>query len=71
MKKDLNLFDTSNYLPNNVYTIPRINRKILGTMKDEMGGYLAIISRRSKMYTIKLVEEFIKKVESIKKGHHF
>jgi len=38
IKRDIDLFDTSNYSTNNIYEIPRVNKCVLGKFKDEMSG---------------------------------
>lgn len=70
IKQNLHLFDTSNYPPNNKYNIPCVNKKVLGKMKDEMKGQIILefIGLRSKMYAIKLYQNFIKKIKGVKKS---
>lgn len=38
IKRDNNLFDTSEYPQNNIFGIPRVNTKQLGRIKDESSG---------------------------------
>lgn len=62
-------FDTSNYPENNEYNIERVNKKIPGLFKDEMGGELIVefVGLRSKLYCIKTESSEIKKAKGVKK----
>lgn len=55
MKKDLSRLDTSDYPPENVFGIPRVNKKIPGLFKDELNSQLIteFVGLRSKMYCIR------------------
>ena len=55
MKRDIDRFDTSNFPENNVYNMPRVNKKVMGKFKSETSSklILAVISLRSKSYCIK------------------
>ncbi|CAH1643155.1 unnamed protein product [Spodoptera littoralis] len=69
--KDLNeniiKFDTSNFDFNNPYSIPKINNKIPGLFKDELGG--DVISEftglRAKLYCIKSIKTQINKAKGV------
>lgn len=71
IKPNINLFDTSDFSPNNQWHIPLANRKVPCKMTDELSGKKFItnfIGLRSKMYTFKMNEDngCVKKSKGIK-----
>ena len=61
-------FDTSGYKPDRLLPI-RKNKKVIGLMKDELGGKIMkeFISLRLKMYSYRVEESEPKKCKGIKK----
>lgn len=72
MKNNLDKFNTSDYLPDNVYGMPRVNKKQLGFFKDECNSLpmTKLIVLRSKMYAavIQGQQQPIKKAKGVKSG---
>ncbi|GBN66704.1 hypothetical protein AVEN_60113-1 [Araneus ventricosus] len=69
MKGMIDYFDTSDYPENNRYGMSRVNKKVLGEMKDENAGKILeeFILLRSKMYACKTEESLVKKSKGVKK----
>lgn len=69
LKNEIVQFDTSNFDDNNPYDIPRINAKIPGLFKDELGGSVIteFVGLRAKLYCIKSVKTTIKKAKGVSK----
>jgi hypothetical protein len=71
IKENLSKFDTSNFSPNNPFSVPLQNKAVIGLMKDENGGKIMteFVGLRSKMYANKILEGRItKRVKGIKKN---
>lgn len=71
IKNNPNQFDTSDFPENNPYGIQRLNKKVVGVMKDEYSGEIIkeFIGLRSKMYTIKTNgNKILKKGKGVKKN---
>ncbi|XP_023211794.1 uncharacterized protein LOC111614664 [Centruroides sculpturatus] len=68
MKGMIDYFDTSDYPENNQYSTPRVNKKVLGKMKDENNGKIMteFVGLRAKMYALK-VDQVTKKSKKVKK----
>lgn len=70
IKKDIKRFDTSAYERNNPFSMPLVNKKVIGLMKDENNGQIMtqFCGLRSKMYAT-LVEggNSMKKSKGVKK----
>ncbi|XP_070522413.1 uncharacterized protein [Cardiocondyla obscurior] len=69
MKRNINKFDTSDYISNNVYGLPLVNKKVPGLMKDENNGVIMMefVGLRAKMYALRVNgKKDIKKVKGVK-----
>lgn len=73
MRDDILKYDTSDYAENNVYNMPRVNKKVLGVMKDENNGncMTEFVGLRSKMYSVRVnhpdaSKRTIKKAKGVK-----
>lgn len=67
IKRDLHKFDTSDYAPDNIFGMPRVNKKVIALMKDENNGLLMteFIGLRSKMYAYKVQNKVSKRAKGV------
>lgn len=79
IKDNINKFDTSNYTPKNPYSMPLVNKAVLGAFKDEAKGnpILEFVGLRPKLYDYVVAKqnndgraygEVIKKSKGVKKS---
>lgn len=71
MKRDISKFDTSDYSEDNVYGMPRANKKIPDLMKDENNGAIMteFVGLRAKMYATRVAgKNDTKKIKGVKKN---
>ncbi|KAJ8911896.1 hypothetical protein NQ315_012310 [Exocentrus adspersus] len=70
INENLHKFDTSDFKQDNPYCIPRVNKKVVGLMKDENNGVIMMefVGLRAKMYSIKCGSVCTtKKIKGVKK----
>lgn len=70
MLQNLDKYDTSDYSEDNIFKIPRVNKKVPGLFKDELNGKVMteFVGLRSKMYCVKAEGvEKMKKAKGVKK----
>lgn len=68
MMKNIDRYDTSDFLDGNVYGVTRANKKIPGKFTDELKGKLILefVGLRSKMYSIRTADEVKKIAKGVK-----
>ncbi|KAK4886133.1 hypothetical protein RN001_002404 [Aquatica leii] len=70
IKTDFHMFDTSDYDEDNIFGISRLNKKVLGLMKDECSGrvMLEFVGIKSKLYSFKVQCDSSNTYEAVKKA---
>lgn len=70
IKNDIAKFDTSNFQADNCYSMPRVNTKVPGLFKDELGGDIIseFVGLRAKLYCIITSKTRITKAKGISKA---
>lgn len=72
IRNDPDTFDTSDYPENNIYGIKRLNKKVIGLLKDEMASTIIteVVALRSKLYAVRTLGKIdkIKKAKGVKKN---
>ena len=71
IKANIEHFDTSDFPNPNPYDMPRVNKKVVGLMKDECSGepMTEFVGLRSKMYSLRVNgEDKLKKCKGVKYG---
>uniref|UniRef100_UPI0035900141 uncharacterized protein n=1 Tax=Myxine glutinosa TaxID=7769 RepID=UPI0035900141 len=69
MKRDINIYDTSNYSPESELFSSK-NKKVIGKFKDELGGNVMseFVGLRSKAYAYKYIVNNVEKTDKKLKG---
>lgn len=70
MKLNLEKYDTSDYPSDNIFEMPRVNKKVPGLFKDELNSLImtAFVGLRSKMYCVQAGNvDKMKKAKGVKK----
>lgn len=69
MKNNITYFDTSNFIENNIYSMPKANMQLPGYFKDEMGGDVIseFVGLHAKLYCIQSEKNTIKKAKGVTK----
>jgi len=71
IKANIEHFDTSDFPEHNPYGMPRVNKKVVGLMKDECSGepMTEFVGLQSKMYSVRVNgEDKLKKCKGVKYG---
>ncbi|XP_031341014.1 uncharacterized protein LOC116169127 [Photinus pyralis] len=68
IRNNIERFDTSDFVENNEFNIPRCNAKVIGLMKDEMSGKVITewVALASKMYSFRTRDCDVKKLKGVK-----
>jgi len=62
MKRGISRFDTSDYVVDNAYSIPLVNKNVPGLIKNENNGAIRIfVGLRAKMYALRVDDKKIRR----------